>query len=111
MLKLFLRVSFSHFKVIKPTDFLTVVSLQGMFFAAGFTLRWWHMELWNMEFNSLKRLHDKELSRLNQLLLQGASWEETTPLRRKVIELSTIIYKRQHPHHFNNPAEYNNREH
>lgn len=58
-----------------------------------------------MEFDKLQSLYREEERQLEQKLLAGASWEELAEDRRRLGELSTIIYKRRHPAQFGNPAE------
>ena len=62
-------------------------------------------ELWNLDLERLRALYQEENRQLEQRLLSGASWEEVSEERRRIGELSTIIYKRSNPAQFGNPAE------
>jgi hypothetical protein len=41
--------------------------------------------------------------------LNGTPWDEVFEHRKRVAQLSTIIYKKLNPQHFSNPAEYSTR--
>ena len=60
---------------------------------------------WNaMDSKRLAYLyHDKE-SQLQQRLLQGASWQEVSVLRKNLTRLATILYSKLNPGS-GNPAE------
>ena len=62
-------------------------------------------ELWNLDIERLRALYKEENRQLEQRLLAGATWEEVSEERRRIGELSTIIYKRSNPTQFGNPAE------
>ena len=62
-------------------------------------------ELWHLDLERLIALHQEENRQLEQRLLDGATWEEVCEERRRIGELSTIIYKRSNPTQFGNPAE------
>ncbi len=66
--------------------------------------------MWQVEIDVLKTLCETETENLQKSLLNGSTWEETSDQRMKVIELSTILFKRLNPTHFSNPAEANLRE-
>ena len=62
-------------------------------------------DLWHLDFDRLKALYREEQRQLEEKLLAGATWEEVTEERRRIGELSTIIYKKANPSQFGNPAE------
>jgi len=62
-------------------------------------------DLWKLDIEHLNALYNKEASQLQERLLAGATWEQVNEERKRVGELSTIIYKKSNPSHFNNPAE------
>ena len=62
-------------------------------------------ELWHIDLEKLRALYEEENRHLEERLLAGASWEELAEERKRIGELSTIIYKRSNPSHFGNPAE------
>lgn len=62
-------------------------------------------ELWHLDIERLEALYREEERQLAEKLLAGASWEEVTNERKRIGELSTIIYKKSNPAHFGNPAE------
>ena len=62
-------------------------------------------ELWNLDLERLRTLYQEENRQLEQRLLAGATWEEVSEERRRIGELSTILYKRSNPTQFGNPAE------
>ncbi len=68
-------------------------------------------DLWNLDNTQLKVLYEREMEQLHQQLLNGVSWQETTDQRKKVAEISNVMYKKQNPRHFSNPAEGRRREH
>jgi len=63
------------------------------------------LELWNLEREELKRIYDRELDRLHGELLKGVAWEDTIPQRKRLAEISNILYKKSNPRQFGNPAE------
>jgi len=62
-------------------------------------------ELWELNMDALEALYEKEFSALNDRLLNGESWHQVAGQRQRVIELSTVIFKKLNPQHFSNPAE------
>ena len=62
-------------------------------------------ELWHLELDRLQALYREEERRLEEKLLAGVSWEELGEERKRIGELSTIIYKKCNPAQFGNPAE------
>lgn len=62
-------------------------------------------ELWNLDLEHLKSLYEEEQRHLEEKLLAGATWDEVSDDRKRIGELSTIIYKKSNPGHFGNPAE------
>ena len=62
-------------------------------------------ELWHLPIEHLRTLYQEEQRQLEEKLLGGASWEEVSEERKRIGELSTIIYKKSNPGHFGNPAE------
>ena len=61
-------------------------------------------DLWKLDVEELKKLHQQESARLEQSLLNGALWEEVTEQRKRIGELSNVIYKKSNPAQFD-PAE------
>jgi len=49
------------------------------------------IDLRSMDWASLKTLYDKNLALLNEKLLSGADWNETTYLRNFVTQLETAM--------------------
>jgi|GEM_PF-3272991 len=68
-------------------------------------------DLWNMNMEDLNQLYEKGMEKLQQRLLSGASWEETSGERRELAVISSVLYKKRNPTHFGNPAEERRREH
>ena len=62
-------------------------------------------DLWQLDIETLRLLYREEERLLEQKLLNGATWEELREERRRIGELSTILYKKSNPGHFGNPAE------
>ncbi|HEX8313338.1 MAG TPA: hypothetical protein VF609_00015 [Flavisolibacter sp.] len=62
-------------------------------------------DLWHLELHKLQALYREEERQLEHKLLAGASWEELAEDRRRIGELSTIIYKKSNPAQFGHPAE------
>ena len=62
-------------------------------------------DLWHIDIERLKALYQEEERQLEAKLLSGATWEEVSEERKRIGELSTIIYKKSNPGHFGNPAE------
>lgn len=62
-------------------------------------------DLWQLDIEKLKMLYREEERQLEERLLAGATWEELREDRKRIGELSTIIYKKLNPGHFGNPAE------
>ena len=58
-----------------------------------------------MDLEQLQALYQEEARQLETRLLSGTSWEDVRDSRRRVGELSTIIYKKLNPAHFDHPAE------
>jgi len=63
------------------------------------------MNLWDLPVDKLNSLYEYEKEVLQNDLLSGTSWEETIHQRKKIAEISTIIYKKINQRHFKNPAE------
>ena len=62
-------------------------------------------DLWQVDLEHLKSLYQQEKRQLEERLLAGAAWEQLTDERKRIGELSTIIYKKSNPSQFGNPAE------
>ena len=62
-------------------------------------------DLWQFDLDRLRILYDEEKKHLEQRLLAGATWEEVNEERKRIGELSTVIYKKSNPTQFGNPAE------
>jgi hypothetical protein len=59
-------------------------------------------DLTTLDLGTLRTLHDKESSRLEELLLSGALWTEVSEQRQKVKELAQLVSQKikesnQHP--------------
>lgn len=61
--------------------------------------------MWHLDLDGLRQLYQEEKRVLEERLLAGMSWEEVKEERRRIGELSKIIYKRSNPAQFGNPAE------
>jgi hypothetical protein len=66
-------------------------------------------DLWALDIDRLNQLYERESDELQQRLLNGTPWEEVFEQRKRVAQLSTIIYKKLNPQHFTNPAEHSTR--
>ncbi|WP_217652972.1 hypothetical protein [Flavisolibacter ginsengisoli] len=66
-------------------------------------------DLWALDIERLNQLYEQESEELQQKLLNGTPWDEVFEHRKRVAQLSTIIYKKLNPQHFSNPAEYSTR--
>jgi len=66
-------------------------------------------DLWALDIDRLNQLYERESDELQQRLLNGTPWEEVFEQRKRVSQLSTIIYKKLNPQHFSNPAEHSTR--
>lgn len=58
-----------------------------------------------MDIEKLRMLYREEERQLEEKLLAGNTWEELREERKRIGELSTIIYKKLNSDHFGNPAE------
>lgn len=67
-------------------------------------------ELWHLDLEGLRKLYQEEKAELEGRLLAGATWDEVGEERKRIGELSTIIYKRSNPAQFGNPAENESRK-
>ncbi|HUC82062.1 MAG TPA: hypothetical protein VMR70_14255 [Flavisolibacter sp.] len=66
-------------------------------------------ELWQLDVDKLRMLHREEERQLEEKLLAGVTWEELAEERKRIGELSTIIYKKLNPAHFIHPAANDSR--
>jgi len=66
-------------------------------------------DLWALDIDRLNQMYEQESDELQQKLLNGTPWEEVFEHRKRVSQLSTIIYKKLNPQHFSNPAEHSTR--
>jgi hypothetical protein len=66
-------------------------------------------DLWQLNNEDLNALYEREMERLQQRLLSGASWEETTADRKQLAAISSVLYKKHNPANFKNPAEEDRR--
>ncbi len=64
-----------------------------------------YMNLWDFDIEKLNSLYDHEKEILQQQLLNGTPWEDTLEQRKRIAELSTVLYKKINQKHFKNPAE------
>jgi secreted protein with Ig-like and vWFA domain len=67
-------------------------------------------DLWDLNLQQLEALYDEASKDLKGHLLAGATWEEVSEQRRRVGELSRIIFKKINPAHFSHPAENDSRK-
>jgi len=67
-------------------------------------------DLWRLNKEDLNTLYEREMERLQQRLLSGASWDETKDDRKQLAAISSVLYKKHNPAHFRNPAEENRRD-
>jgi len=63
-------------------------------------------ELWKLDTDALRSLHEQQQRELTAALLQGADWKDVQDKRRAVTELSIILYHRTTS---TNPAEFHTR--
>ena len=72
-----------------------------------FGSKYWNVkkDLWQIDLDKLRQLYQEEKRLLEERLLSGATWQEVSEERKRIGELSTIIYKRSNPGYFGNPAE------
>jgi hypothetical protein len=55
------------------------------------------IDLTTLDVASLKALYHKNLALLNEKLLSGADWYETSDLRHFVTQLEILLDKKMHP--------------
>ena len=58
-----------------------------------------------LDIDALQALYQREVNRLKEQLLEGASRESVKDQKNKVTELAIIIHKKKYPLYFN-PAEF-----
>jgi len=69
-------------------------------------------DLWNLDADQLRALYDKEMEQLHQLLLSGKSWNDTNIQRKKIANISGVLYKKLNGRNSgSNPAQDQNRDH
>jgi hypothetical protein len=59
----------------------------------------------HLDIDVLQVLYQKEVNRLKEELLAGASWESVQERKNRVTELAIVIHKKKYPLYFN-PAEF-----
>jgi hypothetical protein len=64
----------------------------------------WSADLISLDRNLLQNLYDKEMEELEARLLTGALWDEVSEQRKKLSEISLMIYNKLSARS-GNPAE------